>query len=235
VQQSERIVSALIVDDDPGNQDMVSLAIELNWPKSTVYKAADGLTGIDLVREHEPDVVILDLGLPDIDGLEVCERLRAESSIPIVMLTARDREIDIVKGLNAGADDYVTKPFSHLQLLARLQAVLRRTQSTTPDAAYEDSHLAVDFDRRVVTVDGTPARLTPTEFSLLEYLLKNVNRVVTNEELLRAGWGDEYVDATGYIKTHIRTLREKLNDDPTSDTGIVNERGVGYRYVGASE
>ena len=120
LQQSDRVISALIVDDDPGIQDMVSLAIELNWPKSNVYTAADGLTGLDLAREHTPDVVILDLGLPDIDGLEVCEKLRAESSIPIVMLTARDREIDIVKGLNAGADDYVTKPFSHLQFLARL-------------------------------------------------------------------------------------------------------------------
>jgi DNA-binding response OmpR family regulator len=233
LQQSDRVISALIVDDDPGIQDMVSLAIELNWPKSTVYTAADGLTGLDLAREHSPDVVVLDLGLPDIDGLEVCEKLRAESSIPIVMLTARDREIDIVKGLNAGADDYVTKPFSHLQFLARLQAVLRRTQGSAAESAYTDSRLSVDFDRRSVKVGGETARLTPTEFSLLEFLLRNANRVVTHEELLRAGWGEEYTDATGYIKTHIRTLREKLNDDPTSESGIVNERGVGYRYVSA--
>jgi DNA-binding response OmpR family regulator len=221
----------LIVDDDPGIQDMVSLAIELNWPKSIVHTAADGLTGLELARKHKPDVVILDLGLPDIDGLEVCEKLRAESSIPIVMLTARDREIDIVKGLNAGADDYVTKPFSHLQFLARLQAVLRRTQGSAPESTYTDSNLSVDFDRRTVMVHSEPARLTPTEFSLLEYLLRNANRVVTHEELLRAGWGEEYTDATGYIKTHIRTLREKLSDDPASELGIVNERGVGYRYV----
>lgn len=233
MQQSDRVISALIIDDDPGIQDMVSLAIELNWPKSTVHTAADGLTGLDIARQHKPDVVILDLGLPDIDGLEVCEKLRAESDIPIVMLTARDREIDIVKGLNAGADDYVTKPFSHLQFLARLQAVLRRSQGSAADSTYADSSLSVDFDRRAVTVNGETARLTPTEFSLLEHLLRNANRVVTHEELLRAGWGEEYTDATGYIKTHIRTLREKLDDDPTSETGIVNERGVGYRYVSA--
>ncbi len=235
LQQSDRVISALIIDDDPGIQDMVSLAIELNWPKSVVYTAADGLTGLELARQHTPDVVILDLGLPDIDGLEVCEKLRAESSIPIVMLTARDREIDIVKGLNAGADDYVTKPFSHLQFLARLQAVLRRTKGAAPEPTYSDSHLSVDFDRRSVRVGGETVRLTPTEFSLLEHLLRNVDRVVTHEELLRAGWGEEYVDATGYIKTHIRTLREKLSDDPTSETGIVNERGVGYRYVSEGE
>ena len=235
MQQSDRVISALIIDDDPGIQDMVSLAIELNWPKSIVYTAADGLTGLDLVRQHSPDVVILDLGLPDIDGLEVCEKLRAESSIPIVMLTARDREIDIVKGLNAGADDYVTKPFSHLQFLARLKAVLRRSKGSAPESTYSDAHLSVDFDRRSVTVLGETVRLTPTEFSLLEHLLRNADRVVTHEELLRACWGEEYVDATGYIKTHIRTLREKLKDDPTSETGIVNERGVGYRYVNEIE
>ncbi|MCZ6855389.1 MAG: response regulator transcription factor [Gammaproteobacteria bacterium] len=235
MQQSDRVISALIIDDDPGIQDMVSLAIELNWPKSTVHTAADGLTGLDLARQYNPDVVILDLGLPDVDGLEVCEKLRAESAIPIIMLTARDREIDIVKGLNAGADDYVTKPFSHLQFLARLQAVLRRSQGAAPESSYSDSHLSVDFDRRSVVVEGDTVRLTPTEFSLLEHLLRNANRVVTHEELLRAGWGEEYVDATGYIKTHIRTLREKISDDPTSETGIVNERGVGYRYVGDPE
>jgi len=201
------MISALIIDDDPGIQDMVSLAIELNWPNASVYTAADGMTGLDLARKHTPDVVILDLGLPDIDGLEVCVKLRAESTIPIVMLTARDREIDIVKGLNAGADDYVTKPFSHLQFLARLQAVLRRTKGSSQETSYSDSRLTVDFDRRTVTVDSQPARLTPTEFSLLEFLLRNANRVVTHTELLRAGWGEEYTDATGYIKTHIRTLR----------------------------
>ncbi len=110
--------------------------------------------------------------------------------------------------------------------------MLRRTKGSSQETSYSDSRLTVDFDRRTVTVDSQPARLTPTEFSLLEFLLRNANRVVTHTELLRAGWGEEYTDATGYIKTHIRTLREKLHDDPTSESGIVNERGVGYRYVG---
>ena len=201
-----------------------------------VLTATDGEEGYRLIREESPDLVILDLMLPILNGYEVCRRVRAEGiTTPILMLTARSEEMDRVIGLDLGADDYVTKPFSHLQFLARLKAVLRRSKGSAPESTYSDAHLSVDFDRRSVTVLGETVRLTPTEFSLLEHLLRNADRVVTHEELLRAGWGEEYVDATGYIKTHIRTLREKLKDDPTSETGIVNERGVGYRYVNEIE
>ena len=224
-------VKVLIIDDDPDILDVVSLCFEINFDGCTVIATPDGRSGLEAALNDSPDLVVLDLGLPDIDGLEICETVRGKSDVPIVMLTARDRETDVVRGLNAGADDYVTKPFSQMHLMARVRAVLRRTSPNEKETVFESGDLRVDFDRREVKSGDRLVRLTPTEYRILEVLLRNVNHVVTHKQLLEHAWGPEYSDATGYLKSHIRSLREKLGDSPTRQTAIVTEHRVGYRFV----
>ncbi len=224
-------MKALIIDDDPDILEVVALCLEVRWPDMEIEAAADGQSGLDAARASEPDIVILDLGLPDIDGLEVCERLRENSSVPVLILSVRDREVDVVRGLNAGADDYVTKPFSQMQFLARVGALLRRAAPDAESELFEDDGLIVDMRSHEVTLDGEPVRLTPTEFNMLTHLVRNADRIVSHASLLEKVWGREYIDATDYLKSHIQHLRQKLGDSGANASRILNERGVGYRFV----
>ena len=224
-------MKVLIIDDDPDILDVVSLCFEINWEGCTVVATPDGRSGLEAALNGNPDLVVLDLGLPDIDGLEVCEEIRKQSDVPIIMLTARDRETDVVRGLNVGADDYVTKPFSQMHFMARVRAVLRRTSPEDEQVVFESDGLRVDYERREVRAGDRLVHLTPTEYRILEVLLRNANHVVTHAQLLEHAWGAEYSDATGYLKSHIRSLREKLGDSAATQTAIVTEHRVGYRFV----
>jgi len=179
--------------------------------------------------------VLLDINLPGMDGFEACQEIRRICDVPIVMVSARDNEVDKVRGLEMGADDYITKPFSHLELLARVRAVLRRYQSTLPTVGevFETGDLRIDFASRSVTVRGESVRLTPTEYSLLFHLTRNAGRVLPHHTLLAKVWGREYTDEIDYLKVYIRRLRQKLEGDPDTVGRIISERGVGYKFVGA--
>ena len=224
----------LVIDDEPDVVEIVRLTFNLRWPEAEVVSASTGEAGVTAVERYSPEIVILDIGLPDIDGFEVCERIRHFSDVPVVMLTARHEEVDKVKGLELGADDYVTKPFSHIELLARVRAVLRRSESQVPASEgppFEAPPLRIDYGSRDVTVDGMPIKLTPIEYGILYHLTRNENRVLTFRTLLAKVWGREYMDETDYLKVHIQHLRRKIGDDPQGEPMIVNERGVGYKFV----
>ncbi|MEX1022857.1 MAG: response regulator transcription factor [Dehalococcoidia bacterium] len=224
----------LVIDDEPDVVEVVRLTFNLRWPEAEVFAASNGNDGVAAVEADAPDIVILDIGLPDMDGFQVLAGIRAVSDVPVVMLTARHEEVDKVKGLELGADDYVTKPFSHIELLARVRAVLRRTESQVPaneGPPFEGGPLRIDYGSREVLVDGSEVRLTPIEYGLLYHLTRNENRVLTFRTLLAKVWGREYMDETDYLKVHIQHLRRKLGDDPHQDPMIVNERGVGYKFV----
>jgi DNA-binding response OmpR family regulator len=228
-------MKVLVIDDDPDVVEVVSLCFEMRWPNAEVVSAADGETGLEAAEKENPDIIILDIGLPDMDGFEVCRRIRHYSDVPIVMLTVRDQATDKVKGLELGADDYITKPFSHIELLARARAVLRRAQAmplTEDQQPFSSGDLFIDFARREVLSKGKPVRLTPTEYHLLYHLVRNAGRVVRHSTLLEKVWGREYVDSSDYLKVHIQHLRQKLGDDAQNPRLIVTERGVGYMFVG---
>ena len=224
----------LVIDDEADISEIVRLTFGLRWPEAEVLSVATGEAGVEAASSLSPDLILLDVGLPDIDGFEVCERIRAISDVPIVMLTARHEEVDKVRGLELGADDYVTKPFSHIELLARVRAVLRRAESQAPTREgppLSAPPLYIDYESRTVTVDGQEVKLTPIEYGLLYHLTRNENRVLTFRTLLAKVWGREYMDETDYLKVHIQHLRRKLGDDPQGEPMIVNERGVGYKFV----
>ncbi len=224
----------LIIEDDADVVEVVQLCFELRWRLCQAVVASTGARGLELVETESPDIVILDLGLPDIDGLEVCRQIRSFSDVPIVMLTVRDSEVDIVKGLEIGADDYITKPFRHIELLARVQAVLRRAQAlplADNEKPFVSGDLCLDYTRREVTVKESVVRLTPTEYNLLSYLARNAGQVVPHRVLLERVWGREYLEATDYLKVHIQRLRQKLGDNAQSPRLIFNERGIGYRLA----
>jgi len=227
-------MKVLVVDDEPDIVEVVTLTFTLRWPDAEVLHAATGAQGIEFARAESPGIIILDIGLPDMDGFQVCDQVRRFSDVPIIMLTARHDEVDKVRGLELGADDYITKPFSHLELLARARAVLRRSESQVPAAEgppFAAGPLRIDYASREVTVDGKPVKLTPIEYGILYHLSRNENRVLTFRTLLAKVWGREYVDEVDYLKVHIQHLRRKLGDDPDNQPMIVNERGVGYKFV----
>lgn len=227
-------MKVLVIDDAPEVAEVVSLCFELRWPGTAVLSAPDGPTGLRLLREESPDLVILDVGLPVMDGFQVLRHIRSFSQVPIIMLTVRDADTDIARALEAGADDYITKPFSHIELLARVQAVLRRVQWTPPTEAeppFESGDIKVDFAAREVWVKGQKVKLTPTEFNLLALLVKNAGKVVPYQEMLAKVWGPEYVDAPNYLKVHIQHLRKKLGDDTQNPRLIVTEWKAGYKFV----
>ncbi len=224
----------LVIDDEPDVAEVVNLCFTLQWPGSEVAEASTGNTGIDMVESVDPDLVILDIALPDLDGFGVCKSIREFSDVPIIMLTARDQDISKIKGLEVGADDYITKPFNHLELLARAKAVLRR--SRTPQLAgggppFVAGDLCIDFGARQVTVAGAPVQLTATEYNLLYHLARNAGHVLTHRTLLAKVWGHEYLEENDYLKVYVRHLRQKLGDDAQNPRYIVTERGVGYRMA----
>jgi two-component system, OmpR family, KDP operon response regulator KdpE len=224
----------LVVDDEPDVVEALRIGFALQWREIDVVGAGDGATALDLIEREHPDIVLLDIGLPDMDGFEVLRQVRAFSDVAIVMLTARDDAIDKVKGLELGADDYVTKPFNHLELMARIRAVLRRLDMPGPATrapSFRSGDLEVDFARQEVRMRGERIELTPTEYKLLYHLVRNAGHVLQHGTLLAKVWGREYVDEVDYLRVYVRRLRDKLDDDPNEPRYIRTERGLGYRFV----
>jgi two-component system KDP operon response regulator KdpE len=224
----------LVVDDEPDVVESVRLGFTLQWREVEVLGAATGEAALDIVERQAPDIVLLDVGLPDKDGFAVLRELRAFSDVPVVMLTARDDAMDKVKGLELGADDYVTKPFNHLELMARVKALLRRLDMPAPASrapSFRSGDLEVDFAKQEVRLYGERVELTPTEYKLLYHLVRNAGHVLQHGTLLAKVWGREYVDEVDYIRVYIRRLREKLGDDPEHPRYIQTERRLGYRFL----
>ena len=227
-------MKALIIEDAPDIVESISLCFELRWPEVQVISTGEGNKGTNLVEKESPDIVILDLGLPDKDGFDVLKDIRSFSNVPVVIVTVRGEEIDRVRGLELGADDYITKPFSHMELLARVKAVLRRAhmpELRTAEEPFYSPNLSIDFATRTIIANGKQAKLTPTEYNLLHYLVLNAGTVLTHRALLEKVWGDEYTDAPEYLKVYIQRLRNKLEEDPAKPRFLLSERGVGYKFV----
>ena len=227
-------MKVLVIDDDPDVAQVISLCFEMRWPQTNTISAVDGTEGLSLVETESPDVVVLDVGLPEMNGFEVCREIRRFSDVPIIMLTVRDADTDVSRALETGADDYISKPFSHIELLSRVQAVLRRTQKlplSNSEGFFSSGNLRIDFDSREVQVNGNVVKLTPTEYGLLYHLSRNAGRVLTYQALLAKVWSEDYEYETNLLKLHIHNLRHKLGDNPQNPGMIINERGVGYRLV----
>jgi DNA-binding response OmpR family regulator len=222
----------LVVDDEERMVRFIRLNLEHDGFK--VLEAFNGTQAINKVRSSLPDLILLDVMMPDIDGFEVLRIIRETSAVPVIMLTAKGEEDDRVRGLELGADDYITKPFSPRELVSRVRAVLRRTEmttSTTHGLIEVDDRLKIDFDRREVWVAGKLVQLRPTEYRLLYHLVQNAGWVVTHDQILAKVWGYEYQDEPHYVRLYINYLRKKLEEDPASPKYILTERGIGYRFV----
>jgi two-component system, OmpR family, KDP operon response regulator KdpE len=218
----------LVVDDEP--QILRALAINLRARGYEVDLASDGEQALQLAGHHHPDVVVLDLGLPGIDGVDVIRGLRGWTSIPIVVLSVRDAEHDKVAALDAGADDYVTKPFGMDELLARLRAALRRATPADEAPIIQTPAFTIDLAAKRVHRDGEEVRLTPTEWHLVEVLVRNPGRLVSQRQLLQEVWGPEYHDETGYLRVHMANVRRKLEPEPSRPRYFFTEPGMGYRF-----
>ncbi len=220
----------LIVEDEAPLAE--TIAYNLREEGYKVCTVADGLRALDAVRQEKPDLVLLDIMLPSMDGIEVCRLIRKESNIPILMLTAKAREIDKVIGLEVGADDYITKPFGMMELIARIRAALRRARNEARDEEVLSGHgVEMDIARHSVRIEGREVELRPKEFDLLRLLLSNRGRVIERATLLDRIWGeDEYIDA-GTVDVHIRRLREKVETDPAKPQRVLTVRGVGYKFA----
>jgi two-component system response regulator RegX3 len=224
--------SVLVVDDDPGVLDVV--AFTLRREGFDVDEERDGPRALAAARSREYDIVILDVMLPELSGTEVCRALRAESDVPIVMLTARDAELDRVLGLDVGADDYVTKPFSSAELLSRVRAILRRRELDRANGGAAMRRLGglhIDLVRHEVTVDGDPVRLTLSEFKVLSLLAERPERIVSRRELMQHLWASEHVGDEHACEVHISNLRRKIEADPTRPQRLVTVRGAGYKLI----
>jgi len=222
----------LVVDDEPRIIEAVSMNLELEGYQ--VSAARNGYEALQKLTEDLPDLIILDVMMPEIDGFETLRKIREVSTVPVILLTVKGEEIDKVKGLDLGADDYVTKPFSPKELVSRVKAVLRRVEMPTPAPKTEiriDDSLSIDFGRRKVVVRGKEVHLRPTEYRLLYHLVSNAGHVLTHETLLRRVWGYEYRDEDHYLWLYITYLRQKLEEDPKHPKYILGERGIGYRFT----
>ena len=222
----------LAVDDE---QRMVRF-IQLNLEQDgfEVITAYNGKDALEQVRTQLPDFILLDIMMPDINGFEVLKKIREVNNVPVIMLTAKGEEDDRIQGLELGADDYITKPFSPRELVSRIRAVLRRTKSFTDDQVdliKVDDRLTIDFSRREVWVEGQKVDLRPTEYRLLYHLVQNAGWVNTHEQLLTKVWGFEYQDEPHYVRLYVNYLRKKIEQDPSDPKYILTERGVGYRFV----
>lgn len=220
----------LIVEDDQTLRD--TLAYNLHGEGYEVIQAGDGITGLNLAREQKPDVILLDVMLPDLDGLTVCRTLRHETNVPIVLLTARSGEVDRIVGLDSGADDYIVKPFSVGELLARLRAVLRRGRQAPLLMRLESGDLTLDLVAHRAWRGDRPLSLSPKEFDLLAELMRHKGAVLTRDLLLQRVWGFDFAGDTRTVDVHIRWLREKIEEDPANPKRIETVRGLGYRFEG---
>jgi two-component system KDP operon response regulator KdpE len=222
----------LVVDDEERMVRFIRLNLEQDGFRVT--EAYSGTQALDKLRTTLPDMILLDIMMPDIDGFEVLRTVRSISTVPVIMLTAKGEEDDRVRGLELGADDYITKPFSPRELVSRVRAVLRRTE-TTDDGIHGlievDDRLHIDFDRHEVWVEGKIVSLRPTEYRLLYHLVQNAGWVLSHDQILTNVWGYEYRDQPHYVRLYINYLRKKLEEDPSNPKYILTERGIGYRFV----
>ena len=222
----------LVVDDEERMSRFIRLNLEHDGFQ--VLEANRGMKALNLIREQIPDLVLLDVMMPDLDGFEVLQMIRESHQVPVIMLTAKGEEDDKVRGLELGADDYVTKPFSPRELVSRVKAVLRRNDQggTSGDGIIDvDDHLKIDFGRREVWLNGELVKLRPTEYRLLYHLVQNAGWVLTYDQILAKVWGYEYRDEPHYVRLYVNYLRQKLEQDPSNPQYILTERGVGYRFV----
>lgn len=222
----------LVVDDEPRLVKFVRMNLELEGFR--VSEAYNGLEALDKVREELPDLVVLDIMMPEMDGFETLKHIREISTVPVIILTVKSDEEDLINGLELGADDYLTKPFSPRVLVSRIKAVLRRTQMSSPaekTAIVVDEDLTIDFQRREVIARGERIKLRPTEYRLLYHLVNNAGWVMTHEMLLSKVWGYEYREDSHLLRLYITYLRQKIEPDPSNPKYILTERGVGYRFV----
>jgi two-component system KDP operon response regulator KdpE len=217
----------LVVDDENAIRRYLHTALTAQG--FAVYEAANGQETLNAVVEHRPDVVILDLGLPDFDGVEVTRRLREWSQTPIIILSVREAEQDKIAALDAGADDYLTKPFGTGELMARMRVVMRRLANKLDEPVLQVDQLKMDLSRRLVSVENQEISLTPTEYEILRLLLQNAGKVITHRQLLRQVWGTAYESEMHILRVNISNLRRKIEADPTRPHYLVTEAGVGYR------
>ena len=221
--------SALIIDDEIQMRRLLRVALE--GAGYAIHEAENGVLGLQAIALCRPDVVLLDLGLPDGDGLAVLRRLREWSQTPVVVLTVRDADADKVAALDAGADDYVTKPFSTAELLARLRAAQRRAQPREESAVFSHEGLVVDLAARTVMRDGTEVKLTATEWAILALFIRHAGRILTHPQILREVWGPKAEEHREYVRVYLTHLRKKVERDPSKPRLIINEPGIGYRLV----
>ncbi len=221
----------LIVDDEPQLRRVMKTSLTANGYEA--YEAPSGEEALNALRSNDPDLILLDLNMPGMGGMAACRELRASSDVAIIVLSVRDSERDKIAALDAGADDYITKPFSVNELLARIRANLRRlpSQNEQNQPAFVSDDLSVDFATRQVTARGNPVRLTPKEFELLQHLMANANKPVTHRKLLQTLWGPDYGDEVEYLRVFVSQLRKKLEADPAHPRYIVTEPWVGYRFA----
>ena len=224
-------VSVMVVDDDIHILRLMQRILELEGYQ--VPSAPDGEAALNVFDEETPDLVLLDIMLPDMDGYTVCQRIREFSQVPIIMVTAKSNIEEKVKGLAAGADDYVTKPFSSNELVARVKAILRRTKlwDARPEPAFYSHDLVIDFARHRVTLSNREVNLTATEYKLLSYLVRNAGRVVTPDQVVEKVWGEEYIGETHLLQVTIARLRQKLGDDAKKSRYILTRPGIGYMMM----
>jgi two-component system KDP operon response regulator KdpE len=221
--------TALVIDDELQIRRLLRVSLEGNGYR--VIEAATGQQGLSEAAQHPPDVVVLDLGLPDLDGVTILKRLREWSHVPVIILSVRDREEDKIAALDHGADDYVIKPFSTGELLARLRVAQRHASPTGDQTVFRTGSLEVDLAARVVKLNGKEIKLTATEYSLLRLFVQHSGKVLTHRQILKEVWGPNYTEQTHYLRVYIAHLREKLEAEPSKPRLIMTEPGVGYRFI----
>ncbi len=226
---SKTPAKVLVIDDEPQIRRLLRVTLESNG--YSVHDASSGKDGLVQAAQTRPEVILLDLGLPDWDGVEVLKRIREWSRVPIIILSVRDRENDKIVALDAGADDYVTKPFSSGELLARLRTALRRSQPQSASAVFRRGKIEVNLAARIVRRNGAEVKLTPTEYALLRLLVVHAGKVLTHRQLLTEVWGPNAVEQTHYLRVHIAHLREKLEESAAQPKWIITEPGIGYRML----
>ena len=226
-------MKVLVIEDDRKVIGDISLCLKVRYPEVTIVSAAEGLKGIEMVETESPDLVMVDSSLPDIDALDLIERIREFSDVPLIMLCEVDTDMDRAKGLEAGADEYIIKPFGPIELLAHIRALLRRTQGLgfKPGRLVSIGELTINFATHEAFLSGRRVKLTPVEYNLLSELVRNEGRVLTHRVLMEKVWGSEYADECSFIKKYIYRLRSKLESDASKPQMILTERGIGYRFI----
>ncbi len=224
-------MKVLIIENDPGIIETVSLVFERRWPHSEFLSASTGAKGLEMVEREAPDLVILDLGLPDVDGTEVLRDIRRFSEVPVIILSVRNDTSTIVQTLGGGADDYVTKPFDSMVLLARAKKAMERHRPPEGEIVIQEAGMVIDLTRQRVTLRGQPISLTSTEWAILKELVGSPGRMVTHRMLAEKLWGEEGSEIPSTIRSYIARLRKKLGDDPDNPVLIRTEYGIGYRFM----